>query len=134
MYIKDYSLGGNEEGLRVKRSFELTDFELSVFLLHHTPLTSSFLILSSSHLSNPIITSTLSNIRLYLIYIHGEWLCRSKVNTFYSDSLVQKNLTGENGCLDAKSLLTLMKYGLKRILPVREDVQMQSNGPKEICR
>ena len=31
LYIKDYSLGGNEEGLRVKRSFELTDFELSRF-------------------------------------------------------------------------------------------------------
>ena len=31
LYIKDYSLGRNEEGLRVKRSFELTDFELSRF-------------------------------------------------------------------------------------------------------
>ena len=67
-------------------------------------------------------------------------MCRSKVNTFYSDLWVQKNLTGENGCLDAKSLLTLMKYGLKRILPVRVDVQIllsmvtYSNGPKEICR
>ena len=31
LYIKAYSFGGNEVGLRDKRSFELTDFELSRF-------------------------------------------------------------------------------------------------------